>query len=103
DGDKVAIIRGQLGAKVHDERAGGFQEALAGLDLEFNIQDAQSDRVKAVNLMENILTSNPDTKLVFATSDEMALGAYQGLENSNKTDIPLIGFDGTPDGLKAVQ
>ncbi|WP_068673454.1 sugar ABC transporter substrate-binding protein [Oceanobacillus sp. Castelsardo] len=103
DGDKVAIIRGQLGAKVHDERAGGFQDALKDLDIEFNIQDAQSDRVKAVNLMENILTSTPEIKLVFATSDDMALGAYKGLENSEKTDLPLIGFDGTPDGLNAVQ
>jgi len=103
DGDKIVIIRGQLGAKVHDERTEGFQDALKDLQLEFIVQDAQSDRVKAVNIMEDILTSNSDIKLVFATSDAMALGAYQGLENNGKEDIPLIGFDGTPDGLNAVQ
>ncbi|MDM8101069.1 MULTISPECIES: sugar ABC transporter substrate-binding protein [Oceanobacillus] len=102
EGDKVAIIRGQLGAKVHDERTNGFQDALDEKNLEFIVQDAQSDRVKAVNIMENILTSDDDIKAVFATSDEMALGTYQGLENQGKTDIPLIGFDGTPDGLQAV-
>ncbi|MBP2076005.1 sugar ABC transporter substrate-binding protein [Oceanobacillus polygoni] len=103
DGDKVAIIRGQLGAKVHDERTNGFQDALKDKNIEFIVQDAQSDRVKAVNIMENVLTSNSDVKVVFATSDEMALGAYQGLENNNRSDLPLIGFDGTPDGLQAVQ
>lgn len=102
DGDKVAIIRGQSGSKLHDERTKGFQDALKDKNIEFIVQDAQSDRVKAVNIMENILTSNPDIKAVFATSDEMALGAYTTLENKKMKDIYLIGFDGTPDGLQAV-
>ncbi|SKB02607.1 sugar ABC transporter substrate-binding protein [Sporosarcina newyorkensis] len=102
-GDKVAIIRGQSGSKLHDERTKGFQDALKDKNIEFIVQDAQSDRVKAVNIMENILTSNPDIKAVFATSDEMALGTYTTLENKNATGIHLIGFDGTPDGLQAVQ
>ncbi|WP_157796213.1 sugar ABC transporter substrate-binding protein [Bacillus xiapuensis] len=102
-GDKVAIVRGQSGSKVHDERTKGFQDALKGKRIEFIVQDAQSDRVKAVNVMENILTANPDVKAVFATSDEMALGAHKALKNKKKNEIPLMGFDGTPDGLKAVQ
>lgn len=102
DGDKVLIVRGQMGAKVHDERTEGFQEALKDKNIEFIVQDAQSDRVKAVNIVENVLTADPDIKAVFATSDEMALGSFQGLENKAGTNIPLIGFDGTPDGLQAV-
>ncbi|MEI3612899.1 sugar ABC transporter substrate-binding protein [Pseudogracilibacillus sp. SO30301A] len=102
DGDKVLIVRGQMGAKVHDERTEGFQAALEGKNIEFIVQDAQSDRVKAVNIVENVLTADPDIKAVFATSDEMALGSFKGLENKDSTHIPLIGFDGTPDGLQAV-
>lgn len=102
DGDKVLIVRGQMGAKVHDERTEGFQAALEGKNIEFIVQDAQSDRVKAVNIVENVLTADPDIKVVFATSDEMALGSFKGLENKDSTHIPLIGFDGTPDGLQAV-
>ncbi|MGN7393301.1 sugar ABC transporter substrate-binding protein [Peribacillus frigoritolerans] len=102
DGDKVAIIRGQLGSKTHDDRTNGFMEALKDKNIDFIVQDAQSDRLKAVNIMENILTANPDIKAVFATSDEMALGASKGLENKGKSDIPLIGFDGTPNGLDAL-
>lgn len=53
--------------------------------------------------MENILTANPDVKAVFATSDEMALGASKALENKGNTNIPIIGFDGTPNGLDALK
>ncbi|GKV65856.1 MULTISPECIES: sugar ABC transporter substrate-binding protein [unclassified Sporosarcina] len=102
ENDKVLIVRGQMGAKVHDERTEGFKAALEDKNIQFIIQDAQSDRVKAVNIVENTLTADPDIKAVFATSDEMALGSYKGLENKNSTKIPLIGFDGTPDGLQAV-
>jgi len=102
DGDKVAIIRGPYGSETHDERTKGFQDALKDKNIEFIVQDAQSDRVKAVNVMENILTSNPDIKAIFATADEMALGAYTTLENKKAKEIYLIGFDGTPDGLQAV-
>ncbi|MFJ7368816.1 sugar ABC transporter substrate-binding protein [Lysinibacillus sp. NPDC098008] len=101
-GDKVLIIRGQMGAKVHDERTNGFQDALKELGIEAIVQDAQSDRMKAVNIVENTLTAEPDIKLVFATSDEMALGAYTGLSNKG-SNIPVIGFDGTPDGLNSVK
>ncbi|SKB02599.1 ribose transport system substrate-binding protein [Sporosarcina newyorkensis] len=101
-GDKVAIIRGPFGSETHEERTKGFQDALKDKNIEFIVQDAESDRVKAVNVMENILTSNPDVKAVFATADEMALGAYTTLENKKATGIHLIGFDGTPDGLQAV-
>lgn len=102
DGDKVLLIRGQMGAKVHDERTQGFEDALEGLDIEFIVHDAQSDRMEAVNITEDVLMANEDIKLIFATSDEMALGTSTGLENIGRTDVPLIGFDGTPDGLKAV-
>jgi ribose transport system substrate-binding protein len=103
DGDKVAILRGQMGSQTFDERVNGFQEALADKDIEFIVQDAQHDREKSVNILENILTANPDIKAVYATSDEMALGAAKALANKGKQNIPLIGFDGTPNGLAALQ
>ncbi|MBO0997538.1 sugar ABC transporter substrate-binding protein [Bacillus sp. SD075] len=103
DGDKVAILRGQMGSQTFDDRVNGFQEALADKDIEFIVQDAQHDREKSVNIMENILTANPDIKAVYATSDEMALGAAKALANEGKQNIPLIGFDGTPNGLAALQ
>ncbi|MCM3569878.1 sugar ABC transporter substrate-binding protein [Neobacillus mesonae] len=103
NGDKVAILRGQMGSKTFDDRVDGFKSALKDKNIKFIIQDAQHDREKSVNVMENILTANPDVKAVFAASDEMALGAVKALKNEGRTDIPVIGFDGTPNGLAALQ
>ncbi|MCM3791340.1 sugar ABC transporter substrate-binding protein [Domibacillus indicus] len=102
-GDKVAIIRGQLGSTTHDERTNGAEEALedAGLKVA-TVQAADSDKDKALTVMQNILQSNPDIKAVFTTSETMALGALRAVESKNK-DILVVGFDGTTEGLESIQ
>ncbi len=39
---------------------------------------------------------------MFAQNDEMALGALRALQTAGKSDVMVVGFDGTPDGEKAV-
>lgn len=57
-----------------------------------------------MNVTENILESSPDIKIIYATNDEMALGAYQAVEGKQKQDdIFIIGFDGSPDALKSIK
>ena len=41
-------------------------------------------------------------KAIFAQNDEMALGAIGAAKSASK-DILVIGFDGTEDGIKAIQ
>lgn len=95
-GDKIAIIRGLVGQPTHDERTNGFKDAVeaAGMTV-VDVQPADSDRGKAVNVAENILQNHPDLKCFYATNDEMALGAYKALEGLQKTDILTMGFDGS--------
>lgn len=102
-GDKVAIIRGALGDKTHDDRANGAEEALkeAGITIA-TVQPADSDRAKAMSVMENILQSNSDIKAAFVTSEDMALGALRAVQSKNE-DIMVIGFDGTSEGLKSIK
>ena len=52
--------------------------------------------------MQNLLTAHPDVQAVFAQNDEMALGALRALQTAGKSDVRVVGFDGTPDGEKAV-
>lgn len=102
-GAKVAILRGALGDPTHDERANGAKEMLeAGGVKIVTIQPANSERAMAVSVMENILQANPDIQGVFATNDEMALGALQALQAAKK-NIPVVGFDGSPDALKSIK
>ncbi|MEO8289002.1 MAG: sugar ABC transporter substrate-binding protein [Chloroflexota bacterium] len=102
-GDKVAIIRGTLGDTTHNARQKGAEDAMkaAGLNI-VAIQPADSDRAKGQSVMENILTANPDLKAVFATNDEMALGASNAAKQANK-QIMIIGFDANPDALTSVK
>jgi len=103
---KVAVIRGILGVAAHEDRVAGFQEALArapGIRL-VTIQPANSERALAMTVMENILTSHPDIRAVFATNDQMALGAMEAIAARNLTGkIILVGFDATQEAVRAVK
>ncbi|WP_047150986.1 sugar ABC transporter substrate-binding protein [Aneurinibacillus tyrosinisolvens] len=102
-GDKVAIIRGALGDKTHDDRTKGAEEGLkaGGINVDI-VQSADSDRAKALSAMENILQSNPDIKAVFVTNEEMALGALRAVQSKN-SKIMVVGFDGTSEGLNSIK
>ena len=102
-GDEVAIIRGAAGDPVHNLREGGAKEAMekAGLKV-IAIQPADSDRAKGQTVAENLLTANPNLKGVFATNDEMALGAANAAKSAGKT-LVIVGFDATNDALKAIE
>jgi ribose transport system substrate-binding protein len=103
---KVAIIRGILGVSSHEDRVAGFQEAIAqapGIQV-VTIQPANSERALALTVMENILTSHPDLNAVFATSDQMALGAMEGVAAQHLNGkLLLVGFDAGKEAVRAVK
>ena len=49
-----------------------------------------------------MLQANPDIQAIFAQNDEMALGAIEAAKSANKK-VLIVGFDGTADGVKAVE
>jgi ribose transport system substrate-binding protein len=103
---KVAIIRGIMGVSSHEDRVAGFQEAIRqapGIQL-VTIQPANSERALALTVMENILTSNPDLNAVFVTSDQMVLGAIEGVAAQHMTGkILVVGFDAGKEAVRAVK
>lgn len=101
-GAKIVILRGAQGDPTHDDRANGCVDALKAAGLEVvAIQPANSERAMAVTVMENILQSKQEFAAVFATNDEMALGAEKALEAA-KVSAPVVGFDGSPDALASI-
>ncbi|MFA0003479.1 ribose ABC transporter substrate-binding protein RbsB [Vibrio splendidus] len=99
---KVIQLEGIAGTSAARERGEGFMNAVNGSDLELLAsQPADFDRTKGLNVMENLLAANPDVQAVFAQNDEMALGALRAVQASGK-DIMIVGFDGTEDGIAAV-
>lgn len=103
-GDEVVVIRGALGDATHDERVNGAKESMEAAGLKIvEIQPADSDRDKAMSVMENLLQTHPNVKGVFCSNDEMGLGAVRALKQANKKDIVIVGFDGSPDALKSIK
>ncbi len=99
----VAIIRGAAGDPVHNQREEGATTALeaAGVTV-VNVQPADSDRAKGQSVAENLLTANPDLQAIYATNDEMALGALQAAQTAGRPLI-IIGFDASADALQSIQ
>ncbi|TQE17657.1 transporter [Streptomyces ipomoeae] len=102
---KIVILQGLAGTSASRERGAGFAEGLKaypGIEVVAE-QPADFDRTKGLDVMTNLLQAHPDIDGVFAENDEMALGAVKALGDKAGTSVAVIGFDGTPDGLKAVK
>ncbi|MGW1719301.1 ABC transporter permease/substrate-binding protein [Streptomyces sp. NPDC002156] len=100
----IVVLQGQAGTSASRERGAGFTEGLKaypGIKVVAK-QPADWDRTKGLDVMTNLLQANPDINGVFAENDEMALGAIKALGSKAGKSVSVIGFDGTPDGLKAV-
>lgn len=100
---KVIQLEGITGTSASRERGEGFKQAVEAHKLNvLASQPADFDRTKGLNVMQNLLTAYPAVQAVFAQNDEMALGALRALQTAGRTDVLVIGFDGTDDGIKAV-
>lgn len=101
--DDIVMIRGALGDATHDERIKGATDAIIAGGFKVSaVQPADSDRNKAMSVMENLLQTHPNVKAVFCSNDEMALGAVRALKAANKTNVIVVGFDGSPDALNSI-
>ncbi|MEV0494107.1 ABC transporter permease/substrate-binding protein [Streptomyces atratus] len=100
----IVVLQGTAGTSASRERGQGFAEgikAYPGIKVVAS-QPADFDRTKGLDVMTNLLQSHPGVTGVFAENDEMALGAVKALGSKAGTSVDVVGFDGTPDGLKAV-
>ncbi|MFD7853955.1 substrate-binding domain-containing protein [Streptomyces microflavus] len=100
----IVILQGTAGTSASRERGSGFAEGLKAYpDIKVVAkQPADFDRTKGLDVMTNLVQSHPGITGVFAENDEMALGAVKALGSKAGTSVSVVGFDGTPDGLKAV-
>ncbi|MEU0880104.1 substrate-binding domain-containing protein [Lentzea sp. NPDC005914] len=101
---EVAHLKGIPGASASRDRGQGFEQGLNSGNIKVAATAvADFDRAKALNETTNLLQGHPGIKGIFAENDEMALGAIKALGARAGKDVMVVGFDGTPDGLKAIQ
>ncbi|QWT19553.1 ribose ABC transporter substrate-binding protein RbsB [Bacillus sp. NP157] len=99
----IIELQGVAGTSAARERGKGFDDEVATTGMKVVAQQpANFDRAQGLSVSENLLQGNSDVQAIFAQNDEMALGAVQALAGKNKK-VLVVGFDGTPDGKKAVQ
>ncbi|MFE7117638.1 substrate-binding domain-containing protein [Streptomyces sp. NPDC057654] len=101
----ILVLQGTAGTSASRERGQGFREGLKaypGVKVAAR-QPADFDRVKGLDVTTNLLQAHPDVTGVFAENDEMGLGAVKALGAKAGKSVKVVAFDGTPEGLKAVE
>ena len=103
-GSEVALITGIVTQSTGKARADGGRSGLTGCGLKIVAEQAgEWDRAKGLAVMENIITGNPNIKAVFASNDNMALGATEALKSAGLLDkVMVVGFDANPDAAASI-
>ena len=103
-GSEVAILQGIITQSTGQARADGSKKGMTACGLNVVAeQPADWDTAKAQSAMENILTGHPNIKAVFASNDNMALGAVQAIKSAGMAGkIVVVGFDANPNAAAAV-
>lgn len=103
-GSDVAILTGIVTQSTGKARADGARSGLGACGLNIVAeQSGQWDRAKGMSVMENILTGNPRLAAVFASNDNMALGAVEALKSAGLLDkVMVVGFDANPDAAASI-
>ncbi len=65
-------------------------------------QTANWDQTQAYQVVETVLQAHPEIKGVISGNDTMAVGAAAALAASNRRDVVVVGFDGSPDAITAI-
>lgn len=105
DKGKIIVLQGIPGASATRDRGQGFTDQIkthTGIEVVAE-QTAKFDRAEGLNVATNLLQANPDVVGIFAHNDEMALGAIEALGDRAGKDVKVVAFDGTADGLAAVE
>ena len=103
-GSEVAILQGIITQSTGKARAEGAHNGLSACGLRVVAeQPADWDTAKAQSAMENILTGHPNLKALFASNDNMALGAVQAIKSAGLSGkLLIVGFDANPNAAAAV-
>lgn len=66
-------------------------------------QSANWDQTQAFQKTETILEAHPEIRGIIAGNDTMALGAAAAAKTAGRSDVIIVGFDGSPDALAAIR
>lgn len=100
--NSALVIEGPSISEPGNLRVKGFIENLPKNYKIVSRQPADWDRLKAADLVNRVLLQHPETSVIFAANDTMALGAAEAVSLLKKKVI-VIGVDGTADAVSAIK
>ncbi|MCH5224905.1 MAG: substrate-binding domain-containing protein [Muribaculaceae bacterium] len=105
DSIKSLEISGLPGSTPALERSKGFNEVFSSVARAKILGRTSGNwqQQMAQEVADSLLRIFPETNLIFAHNDRMAIGARKAVENLNREDIKIIGIDAAPKiGMAAV-
>ncbi len=105
---KMVVLEGTTGSAPANDRAAGFDEAIAGTQIEkIDSQTGDFTRDGGKTVMEGFIQKYgiDGIDLVFAHNDDMGLGAIEAIEAAGGKageDIKIITIDAVKDGMQAL-
>lgn len=101
-GKEVAILTGISGQQNAADRKNGFVDATKGKVKIVAEQTANWEVEQGYNVFQNILQANPGIGFVFASNDNMGLGAIRAIKEAGRDDIKVLGYDAVSGALDAI-
>jgi ribose transport system substrate-binding protein len=99
----IAIIDQPAITSVID-RVAGFREAISKYPDMKVVADVNGEGVrdKALIVTADVLQANPELDGIFGINDDSALGALGAVNQFNKNEIVIVGYDATPPAVDAI-
>jgi ribose transport system substrate-binding protein len=100
---KVAIINQPVVTSTLD-RVQGFREIVSNYPEIEIVADVNGDGVRdrAMQAAADVLQAHPDLDAIFGINDDSALGALDAVEDFNRANIVIVGYDATPPACDAI-
>lgn len=100
---KILYLEGISGVAAHADRLNGFKDQCDAFSVVAS-QTARCDRNEAFNVMQNVLSSNPEVNVVWAINAEMGQGAIQAIEQGGFAGkVQVFDFDASSDDIAAIE
>lgn len=101
---KVAMLLGTAGSALAIEQERGFRKVVepAGFEIVW-AQNSVQTRENGLHLAEDALVAHPDLVAIYASNDDLALGAAQAVKSMGMREkIAVLGMNGSPPALAAI-
>ena len=103
---KVAVVAHDQTSRTGIDRVDGFVNRVKEKypDIEVvTVQYGGGDHLKSTEITKSILQANPDLKGIFGANEGSAVGVVNGVRESGRKDVVIIGYDSGTQQKQAIR